>query len=132
MSSAIYSTPSFSCSHEEPVCSSSIPPLEEVEAILKFEISNRRTTVAYFVLGLGNNVSTSIAIANKELSLKIGNIESYPSQPRHRGTESFVSKDCYFDTKFNSDPMNYWLFVRQYEAHVMGKAEDFALIHLLH
>ena len=29
--------------------------------------------------------------------------------------------------KFDSDPMNYWLFVRQFEAHVLGKVEDYEL-----
>ena len=34
--------------------------------------------------------------------------------------------------KFNGDPMEYWLFVRQFEAHVLGKVEDYELFPLLH
>ena len=34
--------------------------------------------------------------------------------------------------KFNGDPMKYWLFVRQFEAHVLGKVEDYELFPLLH
>ena len=34
--------------------------------------------------------------------------------------------------KFDGDPMTYWLFVRQFEAHVMGKVEDYELFPLLH
>ena len=30
--------------------------------------------------------------------------------------------------KFNGDPMEYWLFVRHFEAHVLGKVEDYELI----
>ena len=34
--------------------------------------------------------------------------------------------------KFNGDPMEYWLFVIQFEAHVLGKVEDYELFPLLH
>ena len=34
--------------------------------------------------------------------------------------------------KFNGDPMKYWLFVRQFEAHVLGKVENYELFPLLH
>ena len=34
--------------------------------------------------------------------------------------------------KFNGDPMEYWLFVRLFEAHVLGKVEDYELFPLLH
>ena len=34
--------------------------------------------------------------------------------------------------KFNGDPMEYWLFVRQFEAHVLEKVEDYELFPLLH
>ena len=34
--------------------------------------------------------------------------------------------------KFNGDPMNYWLFVRQFEAHVLGKVENYELLPLLY
>ena len=34
--------------------------------------------------------------------------------------------------KFNGDPMEYCLFVRQFEAHVLGKVEDYELFPLLH
>ena len=34
--------------------------------------------------------------------------------------------------KFNGDPMEYWLFVRQFEAHVLGKVDDYELFPLLH
>ena len=34
--------------------------------------------------------------------------------------------------KFNGDLMEYWLFVRQFEAHVLGKVEDYELFPLLH
>ena len=34
--------------------------------------------------------------------------------------------------KFNGDPMEHWLFVRQFEAHVLGKVEDYELFPLLH
>ena len=34
--------------------------------------------------------------------------------------------------KFNGDPMEYWLFVRQFEAHILGKVEDYKLFPLLH
>ena len=30
--------------------------------------------------------------------------------------------------KFNGDPMNYWLFARQFEAHVLGKVEVLLLV----
>ena len=34
--------------------------------------------------------------------------------------------------KFNGDPMEYWLFVRQFQARVLGKVEDYELFPLLH
>ena len=34
--------------------------------------------------------------------------------------------------KFNGDPMEYWLFVRQFEAHVLGKVEDLRIISVVH
>ena len=34
--------------------------------------------------------------------------------------------------KFNGDPMNYWLFARQFEAHVLGKVEEYELFPLLY
>ena len=34
--------------------------------------------------------------------------------------------------KFNGEPMEYWLLVRQFEAHVLGKVEDYELFPLLH
>ena len=34
--------------------------------------------------------------------------------------------------KFNGDPMEYWLFVRQFEARVLGKVEDYKLFLLLY
>ena len=34
--------------------------------------------------------------------------------------------------KFNGDSMEYWLLVRQFEAHVLGKVEDYELFPLLH
>ena len=35
--------------------------------------------------------------------------------------------------KFNGDPMEYWFFVRQFEAHVLvlGKVKDYKLFPLL-
>ena len=34
--------------------------------------------------------------------------------------------------KFDGDPMNYWLFVRQCEAHVLGKVDNYELFPLLY
>ena len=34
--------------------------------------------------------------------------------------------------KFDGDPMNYWLFARQSEAHVLGKVEEYELFPLLY
>ena len=34
--------------------------------------------------------------------------------------------------KFDGDPMNYWLFVRQFEAYKLGKVEEQKLFPLLH
>ena len=34
--------------------------------------------------------------------------------------------------KFNSDPTKYWLFVRQSEAHVLGKVKNYELFPLLY
>ena len=34
--------------------------------------------------------------------------------------------------KFDGDPMNYWLFARQFEAHVLGKIEEYELFPLLY
>ena len=34
--------------------------------------------------------------------------------------------------KFDGDPINYWLFVRQFEAHVLGKVDDYELFPLLY
>ena len=34
--------------------------------------------------------------------------------------------------KFNGDPMQYWLFVRQFDVRVLQKVEDYELFPLLH
>jgi len=34
--------------------------------------------------------------------------------------------------KFDADPMNYWLFVRQFETYVLGKIKDYELFLLLY
>ena len=34
--------------------------------------------------------------------------------------------------KFNGDPMEYWLLIRQFEANVLRKVEDYELFPLLH
>ena len=34
--------------------------------------------------------------------------------------------------KFNGDLMEYWLFVGQFEAHVLGKVKDYELFPMLH
>ena len=59
-------------------------------------------------------------------------IDPLPSRLNERPVRRDRSATAVVIQKFNGDPMIYWLFARQFEAHVLGKVEEYELFPLLY
>jgi len=72
-----------------------------------------------------NKVPTSIATVPNEPRQKSGNKQSDLTPSSQKLVESCLRRDrpapAIVLQRFNGDPMNYWLFLHQFEAHVLGK-----------
>jgi len=144
-----YTTPSFLHNRQERLYSSSVPPLEPVDGSFDYGIFGHRkaTSIPVFKSTNAAHISafdcenkvltpTSIATVPKDPCQKSGNKRNDLTQPSQKLVESCLRRDrpapAVVLQRFNGDPMNYWLFVRQFEAHVLGKVEDYELLPLLH